>query len=507
VPGKRYRPLQRLAETMLFVGLLGLAGYWIALQIAQAVDDQDYSIRGGQLFRLGMIAFPLLIVVLAVRDPRLALHTLLLYPDRLVCIRKQGLGWTFLTYRWGQLLEQPGEIITCRFDAIASIQQTASQLTLHRRRGPPIVLGSDWSLRTDDFATVANTIQQKVKHPHHEGGSAPVEVPAGQRDRPIVRKVSLTLLFVLLVGVYAAIFSLNGSCTQAAFSPNDRLLATGCGDTISVRDLVEAKPAQVLRGHRHVVFWAVVFSADGGRVAAGADDGFVQVWELEGGQRTFACKAHGEAVEALAFHPEGGILATASDDGLVKFWDLASRNALRTLAGHAARVSGVAFSPDGTRLASASWLGTQAKGPEVIVWNVADGRRLLTIPDSGNCVAYSPDGRRLLVGGKHPRVCDSAHGHTIFAFDGHQRPVSQVVVSRDGRRFASVNDRSFKGSSESHIRVWDAATGQLQCTFSTKPAQRSAIEFDQAGKTLRCVDAHGDLKAWSADTGQPLPPP
>jgi hypothetical protein len=81
------------------------------------------------------------------------------------------------------------------------------------------------------------------------------------------------------------------------------------------------------------------------------------------------------------------------------------------------------------------------------------------------------------------------------------------VVSRDGRRYASVNGPASKGSDESHIRVWDAATGQLRCAFNTKPAQRWAIVFDQAGTSLLGADAHGDVKAWSADTGEQLPPP
>jgi hypothetical protein len=91
---------------------------------------------------------------------------LLLYPDRLVLIPKQGIPWTFLTYHWGQVLERPGKIITCRFDEIDSVRQSAQLVTLQRRHGEPIVLGSDWSLYVNDLAAVATTIQQEVKQRH-----------------------------------------------------------------------------------------------------------------------------------------------------------------------------------------------------------------------------------------------------------------------------------------------------------------------------------------------------
>jgi WD40 repeat protein len=142
---------------------------------------------------------------------------------------------------------------------------------------------------------------------------------------------------------------------------------------------------------------------------------------------------------------------------------------------------------------------------EVIVWSLADGRRLLTLSGDSRCVAFSPDGSRLLVGGKNGRVCDSADGRTVFSFVGHPRPVDQVAVSRDGKRIVSVNRPPAKGADESHVRVWDAATGRLVCAFEIRPSLRPVIALDAEGETILGVDSRDrDVKVWSADTGRLL---
>jgi WD40 repeat protein len=59
---------------------------------------------------------------------------------------------------------------------------------------------------------------------------------------------------------------------------------------------------------------------------------------------------------AVAFSPDGKRLATGAGDGLVKLWDRPTGREVLTLSGHARGVTSLGFSADGRRLVSATGL-------------------------------------------------------------------------------------------------------------------------------------------------------
>jgi WD40 repeat protein len=73
------------------------------------------------------------------------------------------------------------------------------------------------------------------------------------------------------------------------------------------------------------------------------------------------------------------------------------RQSPRELCGHTAPVSGLAFHPGGRRLASASFESIRGCKGEVILWDPATGRAVLSLP--GNfAVAFNAAGARLAAG-------------------------------------------------------------------------------------------------------------
>ncbi len=63
---------------------------------------------------------------------------------------------------------------------------------------------------------------------------------------------------------------------------------------------------------------------------------------------------HASIVYAVAFSPDGSRLAAGCADNSIRLWDVATRYEVAELRGHRAYVHALAFSPDGTRLVSAS---------------------------------------------------------------------------------------------------------------------------------------------------------
>jgi WD40 repeat protein len=132
-------------------------------------------------------------------------------------------------------------------------------------------------------------------------------------------------------------------------------------------------------------------------------------------------------------------------------------------------------------------------------------RRVQRWNQSVRCLAFSPDGRRLAVGGddERVRVWDVAGGKEVLTLAGHRRPVLCVTFSRDGKRLASAGgDLHMRAPSE--IKVWDAATGKDLLTIPD-PDGFHALALSPDGKVLAAASSgRGPVKIWDAETGKKL---
>jgi formylglycine-generating enzyme required for sulfatase activity len=166
-----------------------------------------------------------------------------------------------------------------------------------------------------------------------------------------------------------------------------------------------------------------------------------------------ALEGHSAAVTALAVLP-GGRLASGADDDTIKLWDPASGQLQATLQGHSGSVNALAVLPGG-RLASG------ADDDTIKLWDPASGQLQATLEghsDSVNALAVLPDGRLASGSGdKTIRLWDPASGTCERVFEGHQGEVSALAVLGDGH-LAS-------GSDDNTIRLWDPATGTSERVF------------------------------------------
>jgi WD40 repeat protein len=191
-----------------------------------------------------------------------------------------------------------------------------------------------------------------------------------------------------------------------------------------------------------------------GRFLAVLDSDGVKVLEIATGNAVSSATMPETAV--MAFDPASRLLAgvTLSGGTGIHVVDVMTGKAVCAPLPYKVDIRGqMAFSPDGSQLA-ASWFDSSTSAGVVKVWEISTGREICSLRGHSqyiNCLAYSPDGRRIASGGldKTVIVWDLQTGKETLTFRGHTAVVNSLAFSPDGLRLASCSD-------DGTLRIWDA---------------------------------------------------
>jgi RNA polymerase sigma factor (sigma-70 family) len=279
------------------------------------------------------------------------------------------------------------------------------------------------------------------------------------------------------------------------FSSDSRRVATASWDG-AVR-LWEAATGKLLR--RWEVFGPVAFTPDGRTLIRGGwSDGEVRFLDVTTGKVTRQFKAHPKNVSSLALARDGKLLVTAGGDGFLRLWDLATGRMIQDFGGQQkGHVWGLALSPDGRSLASIH------DGKTVRLWDTATGKPVREHEEQGQIqgIAFSPDGKFVassfrsaaVAEDQFIRLRDAATGIEIRRLPGNNlRPLEHLAFSPDGRTLI-VGGQSYKD-----LYLWEVATGQLRRQFSGHQGHLARLAFSPDGRMMASGSSDGSVLIWDA---------
>jgi WD40 repeat protein/serine/threonine protein kinase len=201
------------------------------------------------------------------------------------------------------------------------------------------------------------------------------------------------------------------------------------------------------------------------------------------------------------------------------YWDRLSHQELLTAELGSRNMVAVVFSPDGTRFAAVVRTPLPDKPgsfkTEGRVWDIADGKQLLTLEGAYGLIAdltYLRGGKRLVARtDQGAKVWDAATGKALVTLQS-PGPVSQVVAGIDAEHVAGVVKTTIQGKEQEAVQVWSVSTG---AALATCPVVGGAGKVSVAGKVTFSPDVkwiaaivkpergeqNAVVKVWAAATG------
>lgn len=284
-----------------------------------------------------------------------------------------------------------------------------------------------------------------------------------------------------------------GGALDVAFSPDGAALAAAGADgdvrlwsTATGRLRWSTARFDGRSGDRVPVF-RIAVSPTGSVVAAGHADGRVVLRSLQTGRELGTLPGQ-NWVEALAFAPDATRLAVGASDGHVRVWDLRTHEPVRALGGHSGLLFGLAYSPDGARLASGDTAGT------VKLWDTASDEPVWTLAMDAPVVrlGFSPNGGTLAVAGYDiTRLLDAASGRILQTL-AHPGAAQSVVFSPDG---ATLTTAAGAGV----VVSWRVATGARLGAHRARTAGPSVMALGPRARLLASAGlVDDDVRLWEA---------
>jgi WD40 repeat protein len=294
-----------------------------------------------------------------------------------------------------------------------------------------------------------------------------------------------------------------------AYSPDGRAIYVGTVEgSIHGLDLTTGKPLAPLMGHASEVT-GLHFTRDGKTLISTSMDATVRRWDLIGNTEIALPDGYAGSV-CTAVSPDGKRAAVGDLAGRLDLWDAGTGHLLQSLRATGAGIQKLAFTLDGKVLAAGCRDGI------VRLFNADSGKETAQLqlpndrnPAAGrefNCLAFDPDGHRLLTISRHDalRLWEITTAKSLW--NAGLAKQTRAVFTLDGQRLL-VGD----GNAELACRETETGSAVFSVPLLADPDRGAgkdpllnALALSPDGKLLASAHHDGSLRFWEPNSGREL---
>lgn len=296
----------------------------------------------------------------------------------------------------------------------------------------------------------------------------------------------------------------HDSWVMARFSPDGKHLAVGRRVHLA---LVEATSGKLVRTFPVTGASLMAFSPDGRTLVVGHGNSVSQ-WDVASGRVLDSSANPRRNVNALRFDAAGKRLLGQADNFIA--WDATTGKELHQFSnGHDHLPGQLDLSQDESVL-----VGPEHTRKKALLWKAASGKTLAkplgSIEPEGGVVItmLTPDGRRLVTGGKEIQLWDVETRRVLHKLSGNWQGGWPRAMSRDGRWL--ISEKIDPRGGPSVVRLWDLTTGREVRQFTTRGGYACVAGLSPDGRWLATYGSAdrlgeaGSFTLWDATTGREL---
>ncbi len=290
----------------------------------------------------------------------------------------------------------------------------------------------------------------------------------------------------------------NGSEAAAEnASPIDSPEANALGDATTGPAIL------TLEGHTDAVN-GVAYSLHGQTIVSASRDRTLRLWNAETGDelQTLSVPYSNGYTNAVFRHDGKCIVAACS---YIRIWDLETNETLDFGPDEPSEsINCVAYSPDGKKVVSGS--GDSSRPGKIQIWDAETGQELQFLGEHSiwvKSVAFSPDGTRVASGSQDGslKIWSTETGEELIRLLADSGSIASAAFRPDGRRIVAGGGNAF---SAGKITIWGTRTGLKLLSLKGHGDWVTSVAYSPDGKHIVSGSADKTVRIWDAETGEEL---